>query len=222
MILKIYFERSDEVFEKPLNKQVNGFINFLLGENNEYHGKFSEYCVSSMQGGKMDKDGKLTFKDGAFLRVSSPSMDFLGKIMLSLSKNRDLSVCSLQYKNFELDEFGTFSDYDVIRMISPLSLRVHRRVVTYNDDDFIEVLTSKSRKKLIHNGISEEEANTIEFELFHGENAKTKAVQIGGSANISSMVMLVVKGSEKARKTLYNLGLGGCCGFGFGAIEIIR
>ena len=53
MILNINFEGSG-VFDKPLNKEVNGLINRCLGENNKYHGKFSNYCISSMQGGRMN------------------------------------------------------------------------------------------------------------------------------------------------------------------------
>ena len=56
MILNINFEGSG-VFDRPLNKEVNGLINRCLGENNKYHGKFSNYCISQMQGGKMNKEG---------------------------------------------------------------------------------------------------------------------------------------------------------------------
>lgn len=55
MKIIIKFEGSNEVFKKALNKEVNGFINQCLGKDNPYHGNFSRYCISSMQGGRMNK-----------------------------------------------------------------------------------------------------------------------------------------------------------------------
>lgn len=61
MKIIIKFEGSNEVFKKALNKEVNGFINQCLGKDNPYHGNFSRYCISSMQGGRMNKNGELLF-----------------------------------------------------------------------------------------------------------------------------------------------------------------
>ena len=38
MRIKINFKENDKLVTQRLNKEVNGFINRLLGENNEYHG----------------------------------------------------------------------------------------------------------------------------------------------------------------------------------------
>lgn len=71
MKIIIKFEGSNEVFKKALNKEVNGFINQCLGKDNPYHGNFSRYCISSMQGGRMNKNGELLFKNNAYLQVST-------------------------------------------------------------------------------------------------------------------------------------------------------
>ena len=46
----MFFNSSNEEFNKPLNKEINGFIMKLLGGVNDYHGKQSDYCVSTLQG----------------------------------------------------------------------------------------------------------------------------------------------------------------------------
>ena len=222
MVLNINF-KGDAVFIGSLNKEVNGFINRCLGKENKYHGHFSNYCVSTMQGGKMNIEGIIFFSDGGYIQVSSSDKDFINDLVSGIVTNSDnLSIGSLQYKSIDIDEFRPFKEYDIICTISPLYLSNKGRSLTFKDDNFIEVLTEKSRKKLIHNGLSERVANTLSFNLFHPENAKTKMIEIGKQKNICSQIMLYVKGNKKARVMLYEMGLGKCTGFGFGAVTIIR
>ena len=176
-----------------------------------------------MQGGKMNKEGLIMFSDGAYIQVSSNDKDFINDLVSGIITNGDkLSIASLRYKNFDVNGFEPFEKFDIIRTISPLYLSNKGRSLTFKDDNFIEVLTEKSRKKLIHNGLSERVANTLSFSLFHPENAKTKMIEIGKQKNICSQIMLYVKGNKKARVMLYEMGLGKCTGFGFGAVTIIR
>jgi len=222
MILNINFEGSG-VFDRPLNKEVNGLINRCLGENNKYHGSFSDYCISSIQRGKMSKGGLLMFPNGAYIQVSSNDKDFINDLVSGIIANCDnLSIGGLRYKDIDIGAFEPFKEYDIIRTISPLYISKNGRSLTFKDDNFIEVLTDKSRKKLMHNGLSERVANTLSFSLFHPENAKTKMIEIGKQKNICSQIMLYVKGDKKARTMLYEMGLGKCTGFGFGAVTIIR
>ena len=135
MILNINFEGSG-VFDKPLNKEVNGLINRCLGENNKYHGKFSNYCISSMQGGKMNKEGLIMFSDGAYIQVSSNDKDFINDLVSGIITNGDkLSIASLRYKNFDVDGFEPFEKFDIIRTISPLYLSDKGRSLTFKDDN---------------------------------------------------------------------------------------
>lgn len=222
MVLNINF-KGDAVFIGSLNKEVNGFINRCLGKENKYHGHFSNYCVSTMQGGKMNREGIISFSDGGHIQVSSYDVDFINDLVSGIVANSDnLSIGSLQFKSIDIDAFRPFKEYDIIRTISPLYISKDGRSLTFKDDNFIEVLTEKSRKKLMHNGLSERVANTLSFSLFHPENAKTKMIEIGKQKNICSQIMLYVKGNKKARVMLYEMGLGKCTGFGFGAVTIIR
>ena len=44
----------------PVNNQhnLNGFIHESFGKNNPYHNTFSDYSISSLQGGKLNSDKK--------------------------------------------------------------------------------------------------------------------------------------------------------------------
>ena len=65
----------------------------------------------------------------------------------------------------------------------------------------------------------EDESFSIEA---HYENKwKTKMVYVGDVYNVCSMVKLKVSGSVRTREVLYNLGLGGSCGSGFGCVKIV-
>lgn len=224
MKIIIKFEGSNEVFKKALNKEVNGFINQCLGKDNPYHGNFSRYCISSMQGGRMNKNGELLFKNNAYLQVSTDSdnTEFINRLINGLSDTANgMAIKSLKYKGFEVSVFQPYHKFDIIRTISPLYLTNKDKSLTFKDEDFLKVLRKKSIQKLIYCGVDKTTAETINFKLFHPENAKTRMVKIGKQKNLASQVMLYVEGNRNARLKLYELGLGKCTGFGFGAVMIM-
>ena len=221
MRLKIKFNKNTKPILNPLNEGVNGFINCIIGSNNEYHGRFSRYSVSSMQGGHMNENGVLEFPNGGYIFVSSDDNDFMCGIISGLSKcGKNHRVFDMEYDGMEICDFIVNERFDLVRTISPLILSDKDKVLTFKDDNFIEVLTEKCIKKLINCGYEKKLANTIKIDAFHPENYKTKMVEIKGVKNICNKVMLVISGDKKIRKALYELGLGKCTGFGFGAVTI--
>jgi CRISPR-associated endoribonuclease Cas6 len=221
MRIKLKFKSNTDPIRNPLNSAINGFMNRILGDDNEYHGKFSNYSVSTMQGGKMDNDGILNFPNGGYFFISSPDNEFMNKLILCLPDyNSESYILDMKYDGFDICDFIPNKKYDIVRTISPIIAKEINNVITFHDDNFIEHIRYKSIKKLIHNGISEDCANSIKFILFHPENAKTKLVKIKKQKNIANQVMFIVKGNIKARKALYELGIGKCTGFGFGSVEI--
>ena len=221
MVLKMFFDSSLEEFKKPLNKEVNGFVMNLLGKDNNYHGNKSDYCISSIQGGVCNDNGTTSFPNGAIVAVSSNNPLFISIIIDSLISNTsELKIASLTYEKMEMTDYNPFSDYDVVRSISPISLKSNGRFCTCEDSNFVSVLQKHCINKLIQSGVSEKAANTITIEPFHFEGARKVCVKIDEAKNISSNVMLIVKGNKNARKQLYNMGMGRCTGFGFGFVEV--
>lgn len=222
MRIKIEFSSSERIYKEAMNGKVNGFINYCLGENNIYHGNFSNYCVSSLQGGHMNKKGELSFPEGSYLYVSSSDGDFIETIIETImSSNKGID--DMNVTTFSVEYIQSYSEYDIIRTISPVMLvwkqGDKKRIVTVKDSDFFEILTEQSKLKLIKQGHDEEKVKTLKIEPFHIEKAKTKDVVIKGIHNITSMIMAVVKGDAGVRCALYELGLGKSTGYGFGAVE---
>jgi len=220
MRIKLKFDSTENLVTKPLNKEVNGFVNKMLGVNNEYHGKFSRYNVSSMQGG-VPTVGGVKFPNGGFIYISSDDSDFMGKIIMGLISNgKGNSVAGMGFRNFEISDFDVNENFDLVRTISPICTRINGKAITFRDNNFCERILEVSKKKLINCGYEEKDVNTLDIQLFHPENAKTKMVEINGAKNIGNLVMFVVKGKKTVRKALYELGIGTSTGFGFGSVSI--
>ena len=177
--------------------------------------------IASIQGGVCNDNGTTSFPNGAIVAVSSNNPLFISIIIDSLISNTsELKIASLTYEKMEMTEYNPFSEYDVVRSISPISLKSNGRFCTCEDSNFVSVLQKHCINKLIQSGVSEKAANTITIEPFHFEGARKVCVKIDEAKNISSNVMLIVKGNKNARKQLYNMGMGRCTGFGFGFVEV--
>ena len=219
MRIKVIFSSSKVIFNESLNKEVNGFINKILGEGNKYHGTISRYSISSLQGAVKNGNG-YSFPNGSYLFISSSDGEFIGTVISGLINNQHLHIRDMEYIKMEICDYNVGSRFDLVRTISPILISEGNRFVTFKDDNFIELLTEKSIKKLIYSGLDEKKANTLKLQLFHAENAKTASIPIGEAVNIGSKVMLYVEGNKDARKLIYELGFGKCTGFGFGAVTI--
>lgn len=223
MIIKLNFAPNTELFDKPTNDYVNGFVHTVLGKNNKWHDSFSPYSVSTMHGGKYDKDtNMIQFKNGGFFCVSSDNEEFLSDFLCGLSEQTDLKLQTMQFIGFECIANKTSRLYDVVR-ITNIRLKSPKtnKEITFDDEDFLNILLEHSKKKLINNGISEGDVDTIKFQPFHKENWKKKLVKLkfgceNQSITPSSTIMLVIKGKKAAREKLINLGFGNSTGCGFG------
>ena len=233
MRIKINFKKTTESIPvrrfNYLNKEINGFVNMLLGNNNEYHGKFSRYSVSPMLGYVFNRaDKTIEFPSGAYINISTDDDVFMNRIVAGLLKIKSEVKVGHLYLNrdnmFNVSDFQIGRYFDIIRTTGPVIVKDGSEAVTFKSDEerFLKILRNKSVKKLVHNGIDEETAETLKFQLFHPENAREEVWEIGKQKNIVSRVMLVVKGNKTVREKLYNLGLGVSTGFGFGSVDIIR
>jgi CRISPR-associated endoribonuclease Cas6 len=229
MRLKIMFQPQTSLqTSNVMNHQIYGFINKILGEDNKWHGQPNQvHSISTMQGGVPDKTGILQYPNGGYIFVSSPDDEFMMAVMRGVDfADDDISIGSMRLAGTErcsIEDFQPLDKFDIVRTICPLYIKnADNRSILFSDPEFISLLTEKSRKKLLKFGLGEQTANSLEFQLFHPENAKVSTVTVHKQINIASRVMLVVKGSKNARKTLYEMGLGKSTCFGFGAVTINR
>lgn len=217
MILKIILTKPN--VNIPVNNQhyVNGFFHKVLGENNKWHDTFSEYAISSLQGGTFN-NGYLTFKKEPYFIISSENPEFIDTVMDNITKV-DANIFGMVFKGMKIQDYLVNKYFDKVITISPILLKEKstNRHVTVQDSDFIDVLTKNCVNKLRHEGI---EDKSFKIEIRNPEKAKKKKITVGKVENICSMVSLVVYGKKETRNTLYNLGLGHSTGCGFGTIKI--
>lgn len=145
MRIKLNFRHSLKPFVDSPQNAINSFVRRLLGQNNEYHDKFSNYSVSSLFGGLI-VDNKMTYPNGAYFYISTIDDDFFNKIIYKLIDN-NIEMRDMKLINFQIEKFNVHNNYDIIRTISPILLKENNRIITYKDDDFIEVLTKKKQKR---------------------------------------------------------------------------
>lgn len=206
----------------PVNNQhqMNGFIYAILGKNNEYHDKFSDYAISSLQGGKLDEvNGILKFNGEPFFNVSSENERFLMDFITGAS-SRHPSVFGMKIKRLDmLCDFAVHKKYDEVITISPIIVKRKddMKLVYGKDEEWLELLTKNCKDKLRYLGI---EDPTFRIEIPNPELAKEKSIWVGDTFNPCTMIKMVVYGKEKTRRAIYNLGFGGSTGSGFGSIEI--
>lgn len=221
--IRIELSGVDTTFKKPIEDSIVGFVHKMLGENNKWHDGFSNYNISGLYGGVV-KDGYLSFPNGGYFYVSSIDEEFLELLAKNLfHKQGTLDICGMKVKSFTFESNELYSDYDVIRMTSPLLLKVHGdKYLTYKDDSFLEELTEQCKNKLRNADYSEREIGKFQIESFHFEGARECIAKRKNYALPSSMVMLVVKGKPKCRKAIYEMGLGSSTGYCFGTVKVVN
>lgn len=221
MRLKIKFGPNTEKFDKPTNGYVNGFVHKVLGENNPWHDKFSPYSISTMHGGKLDKEsGHVQFPNGGYFIVASDDKAFMNDFLSGLFDNPDLKLQTMPYLGFESYNLDACRYFDLLR-VECIRLKRDDKEITHEDERFVEDLTAHTRTKLKRCGIPEEDANSIRLEPFHKERWHTSLVKMKSGTDSQSFtpastIMVVVRGKKSARAKLLNLGFGNSTGCGFG------
>lgn len=201
------------------NTHSIGLVHNLLGEDNPYHDKFSNYSLSMLRGGVRVEDG-ITYPNGGQLFISSPDMEIINKICMSLIYGKEFKLRDMKLESWTVEDIKVHSDYDIIHTLSPILLKDEGKRITFEDANFIERLNIQSLAKLQKNGLTPKELKGFVIKPFHFEKAKVERPKIRNVVNPSSKVMLVVEGTPTARKMLYGMGLGNSTGCGFGAVKV--
>lgn len=215
--------------KKPItiNNQhiVNGFLHKLIGKNNKYHDGHSDYCLSSLRGGKLIGDGKISFIDGGYIIISTSDNELLSKIMIGLLEHKnfysDINVCGFEY----LPEEHYFNGWNHFRTLTPILLKHENAFYTINDDNFVEILTNKTKHKLscynpklslddfkikIKNHPAHKVDPVIIKKKIDGKNVHIR--------NDASQCHLSIYCSKNVAKALHDIGIGKSTGSGFGMI----
>lgn len=228
MYIKILFKPKDgkrENIRIPVDqcqKMLNSYIHQSLGANNPYHDTFSDYNISGLQGTRLDtKTGELYLDENgvAFITVSAHKNDlFLSKLTDGMYNSKS-DMGGLVFDRIEFHDHKVNRRFDTIVTTSPILLIVDNCKVCVENPDYINLLQAHCMKKLKHVGIDDE---TFSLSIRRPDRARKRMKWVGNTWNICSDVSLRVTGKPSTRLALYELGLGGSTGSGFGSIKIFE
>lgn len=216
MIIKINFTQPEQIVPVANQKELNSYIHKCVGKNNKFHDAFSNYCVSSLQGGKLNiEDNTLVFNEIPHIFVTTNNEKFTESFLNGVMQDKH-TLFGMHYKNIEMLNFNINRDYDLIYMASPILLKRNNIKISYKDSNYIEALRDNCIAKLKYEGIEDE---TFDIELHNVEKSKVKKIMVGDVFNIATIASFIVRGKRETREKLYNLGLGNSTGSGFGMVK---
>ena len=218
MFLKFTFTYPTEEVSLNPQKELNSYIHKSIGHN-KYHDSFSDYAISSLLGYTI-ADNKVKFVEEPYIMVASENTNFINDIITGITTKGE-TLFGMKFQRFELVDYSVNKYYDAVSTISPILLkRKDGWKITVNDGEWLDRLNEQSLAKLKHCGLTDRELKDFSISFAHEESVgKTRMRYVGDTFNPCSLTTLIVRGTKKARTTLYNLGLGNSCGSGFGFIR---
>ena len=221
MRITLNFEPTLVPFSEPTQNYVNGMVHTIIGKDNPYHDKFSNYSVSFLRGGILTSEG-LIYPNGGKVFISSPDETFIETILINLIHSKNIKLRDMSLTSYDVCDININARYDIIETLSPILLKHKGKRLTFKDESFLTILTEQCIAKLTKNGLSKSDLKGFTIKPFHFENAKIQVPKVKNVVNPSSQVMLVIEGTAKARKMIYEMGFGNSTGCGFGAVKVRR
>jgi CRISPR-associated endoribonuclease Cas6 len=226
MRIKINFTKNTETVTFVNQHFINSFIHQSLGYGNKYHDTYSDYIVSDLRGGKINKNKSgLDYPNGGFIIVGSMSLEFLENLIDGFSKiKNDFQMHGMKYKNYDfLPEERLFNGINYFKTLSPILLKEQKygqlpHFITIEDDDFTEKLTIQTKKRLSKINPNLDFTN---FNISLSNNKKynkRKRVFVKNVQNIASLCQLDIYSNRDVAKYIYEYGLGKSTGSGFGCV----
>jgi len=151
------------------------------------------------------------------LIISSKNDDFLSTIIGGLNNNKKFEW-GMEFSHIDFVPKENYIEYNYFHTISPILFKDENGLyVTIENPEFNNVLTEKTKKKLLHY-VSESELVDFKIEKTDSGFEKVRRLYIHGNLNHASLCNLKITCNKKVADLLFNLGLGKSTGSGFGCI----
>lgn len=208
----------------PVQNQsyLNYYVHKCLGDNNKYHNKSSDYSVSELYGGKLNRDKKtLSFINGGYIVITSNNQEFINDLTGGIMLNKNLRW-GMVFERFDFIIEKFYNGWNHFATLSPFIIKKtigfkKYEFVKLTDDNFAEEVKNHMSNKLkaIYKGINLEgfDVNVVDHPAH-----KVKPVMVKNCNNYANQCQVSFFCSADVAEKIYNLGLGQSTGSGFGTI----
>lgn len=224
MRIKINLSANNAILPNNNQHLVNSYLHKCLGANNNYHDVHSNYSVSLLQNGILDKETKSVCINDAYIIVSSFDSNFISTLMCGLMNNRTF------HKNIELSNIEfipdevMYSGYNHFRTLSPFLIRSDNRDIVVSDFDNLSEMSQFIQPIILNKLriIDEKYKFNLDFTNFnisidwcHSIRRFIKPDCRASNVNNCGFTLTCHKDISNL---LYNIGIGQSTGAGFGCI----
>jgi len=222
--MRVKFNFSKNTEPVPVNNQsfLNGYIHKCLGENNKYHDSKSDYSISILQGGRINKEDKtLNFNNGGYFTVTSNDNEFIQKLLLGVLTNPELFY-GMRFSGVDYIEEKFHSGWNYFITLSPFIVKeyVDKKnycFLTLDDSNFQTKLKTYLINKLTKID-STLDLNDFDVIVEDRPFNKVKKIVVKNVVNKANHCQLNIHCNKKVAKLLYTIGIGQSTGSGFGTI----
>ena len=222
MRIRINFTKNTTPVSINNQSLVNGYIHKCLGVNNPFHDAKNDYCISSLQGGKLNiSDNTLTFDKGGFITVTSLNSDFINKILIGILSNTDfihgMKFAGIDYINESFingwNHFATLSPFLIKKSLGDKKCEF----ITLKSDNFEKLVKEYLIKKLTAINSTLDLTN-FDVKGPNHPSHKVKSILVKHIISRANQCQISIHTNKKVAELLYNIGLGQSTGSGFGTI----
>ena len=201
---------------------LNGYVHKCLGANNIYHDGPSDYCVSGLQGGKLNiVEQTLSFEHGGYFTVSCLDSVFIGKILMGVLNNTDFGY-GMVFAGIDHINESFYNGWNHFATLSPFLIKKYTdkneyKFATLKDVDFSTFVKNYLVTKLskINNQL-----DLTDFDVSIPEHVdhKIKKIMVKNVINHANQCHISIHSNDVVAELLYNIGIGQSTGSGFGTI----
>lgn len=224
MRIKIDFSPSKKITHiYKLQDLCNSYVHkYLIGNNNQYHDKYSNYCITPLMRGKV-KDKYISFPNGSYIIITSQDVNLIGRIMENSFNFNEIEELGMVNTNIDLVKNESFiNGNNYLTTLTPILVRdENKKNITFKDlpkSDYINLLKTKITNKIKYFN-PEHKINYLEIDFdINDPYNKIIPKYVRGMCNFSSQFNLKINTDKKTAELIYLLGIGLSTGSGFGTI----
>ena len=190
--------------------------------------RYKMFTFSELQGKYQVYDGKITYPEGASLRISSAEPYFIQLVFAFFNSNKRifLGEGTTAVGDVSLEDSRIFENELTVRTLSPITVYVteadgHTTYFSPDDPRFLRAIEANARRKYIAR-FGTDEGFSLNVALNDAFTPTKRMTRFKSTFITAWHCSLVLSGTPQTLDLLYNVGLGSKNSQGFGMISMLQ